>query len=106
MIFFAAASQSMVTPDELPGRFQDIKVGTQTGARPKEIMQRQEVANRSVLYPADPARNRSRKVVEKPTSYALSPSTQRQRSTESQDNLRIGNSLTFQFRFVKIFFID
>ena len=104
MIFFAAASQSMVTPDELPERFQDIKVGTQTGARPKDIIRRQDGVNHSVVYPTDPTRNRSRKDNERSTSYALSPSTQRQRSTESQDNLRIGNSLTFQFRFVKIFF--
>ena len=85
----------MVTPDELQERFQDIKVGAQTGARPKEIMQRREGVNRSVLYPTDPTRNRSRKVEEKRTSYALSPSTQRQRSTESQDDFRIGNSLIF-----------
>ena len=94
------ASQTVVTPDELSERFQDIQVATQTGARPKQMMQRHVEEKRSVVYPTDLAPNRSRKTEESPRSNILSLSSQRQRPSESQNRLITGKAI-FPLNFEK-----
>ena len=67
--------QTAVTPDNPPERIQDMQVGTQTGARPKEMMQTQDGLNRSEAYPTDLVRNSPRKAEENPASNDESIST-------------------------------
>ena len=44
------ASQTVVTPDNLLVKFQDMQVGAQIGARPTEMMQRQGGLKREVIH--------------------------------------------------------
>ena len=84
-------SQTMVSPDNLPERLQDMQIELQTGARPKEMVQLREEAKRSEVYPTNLVRSRSIKVEESHRLNTQSLSKQLQQLSESHDSLSTGN---------------
>ena len=90
------ASQTVVIPDNLPVRFQDMQFAAQIAARPTEMMQSQGVLERAWIqkysHSTDLFRNGSRKAEKNPTSNVQSFSTQQQRLSDSTDCPIMGNT--------------
>ena len=91
-VLMETASQTLVTSDNLPEKFQDMQVEIKTGARPKEMAQRREGLKRSVVYPTKLVGSRSSKAEENPRSNIQSLSNQRQQPSTSLDSPSTGKT--------------